>query len=117
MVGENENIFSNHTRFGILKKLKIIEIEDDYLDEDHRRERLENIQKLSLIEYWINSLISVSQAVSNIHGSAKLPFMVTDRRILFVTHFSITYQRSPTQINEALDMLIKNRVEDHHDKI
>ena len=32
--------------------------------------------------------------------------MVTDDRILFVTHFPITYQRSPTQINEALDMLI-----------
>ena len=67
---------------------------------------MENIQKLSLTEYWIDSLISVSQAASNIHGSAKLPFMVTDGRILFVTHFPITYQRSPMQINEALDMLI-----------
>ena len=89
-----------------LKETEDFEFEDDYLDENHRRERLENIQKLSLTEYWIDSLISVSQAASNIHGSAKLPFMVTDGRILFVTHFSITYQRSPTQINEALDMLI-----------
>ena len=32
--------------------------------------------------------------------------MVTDGRILFVTYFPITYQRSPTQINEALDMLL-----------
>ncbi|XP_028058753.1 carboxyl-terminal-processing peptidase 2, chloroplastic-like [Camellia sinensis] len=47
----------------------------DYLDKDHQREQLENIQKLSLTEYWIDSLIYVSQAASNIHGSAKLSFM------------------------------------------
>lgn len=32
--------------------------------------------------------------------------MVTYGRILFVTHFPITYQRFPQQINETLDMLL-----------
>ena len=106
LVGENENIFFQPYQIWYLKETEDFEFEDDYLDEDRRRERLENILKLSLTKYWIDSLIFVSQAASNIHGSAKLPFMVTDGRILFVTHFPITYQRSSTQINEALDMLL-----------
>ena len=102
---EREHFFQPY-QIWYLKETEDFEFEDDYFDEDHRRERSENIQKLSLTEYWIDSLISVSQAASNIHDSAKLTFMVTDGRILFVTHFPITYQRSPIQINEALDMLI-----------
>ncbi|KAH7853537.1 hypothetical protein Vadar_003717 [Vaccinium darrowii] len=67
---------------------------------------------LDLVEYWIESLLRLSQHATQIQGTIPTPFMVTDGRRIFVTNFPISYERSEEQIQEVEALLndIKKRV-------
>ncbi|KAH7853747.1 hypothetical protein Vadar_006177 [Vaccinium darrowii] len=69
------------------------------------------IPNLDPEEYWMESLLRLSQHAAQIQGTVPTPFMVTDGRRIFVTNFPISYKRSEEQIQEVEALLnnIKKR--------
>ncbi|KAH7866271.1 hypothetical protein Vadar_017943 [Vaccinium darrowii] len=69
------------------------------------------IPNLDPEEYWMESLLRLSQHAAQIQGTVPTPFMVTDGRRIFVTNFPISYERTEEQIQEVEALLnnIKKR--------
>ena len=76
---------------------------------------MDTIRNLNLEQNWIESLLDISTNASRIHGSATLPFIVTNGRMLFVTQHPITYSRNNDQVKEAEDLLIRLKKRDQLD--